>query len=103
MFRPFHLGAALAAIGNAHAVVTKLVAPVLTGKRPDVVLVVDANLFGATLPARLDDLLLLDDFLLQAALFTLQNFVLDLDDALDELRQLLGQPDEAAPGQIAPR
>ena len=70
-------------------VVPELVAPVLAVERPDHVLVVGADLVGAVhaVPA-VDDLLLLLDLFFQLALLAGQDFVLDLDDALDELRQL---------------
>ena len=64
-------------------------------------LVVGANLSSAVPGAGVDDLLFLLDLFFQLTLLAGQDFELDLDDALDELGQLLGETLEATAGQIA--
>src|SRR5580704_8598658 len=93
--------AAAALVHDLHPVVAELVAPVLAVERPELVLVVRADLVAVPVAVPLDDLLLLLDLFFQLALLAGQNLVLDLDDALDELRQLLGEALDAAPRQIA--
>src|SRR6516162_6377699 len=70
----------LALVADANPVIPELVAPVLSGERPHLVLVVHADLVGALRARTLDELLLLDDLLLEGATLALQDLVLDLDD-----------------------
>src|SRR5690349_13578861 len=90
---------ALTLIANLDAVVAELVAPVLADERPDDVLVIGADVLDRLVAGRgATTLALLDDLVLELALLALQNFELDLDDALDELRQLLREALDAAAG-----
>src|SRR5690349_8995660 len=92
---------ALTLVANLDAVVAQLVAPVLADERPDLVLVIGADVLDRLVGRRARAALaLLDDLVLELALLTLQNFELDLDDALDELRELLGEALDTAARQI---